>query len=227
MRRFSIRSAAALLALAGCAVLAWQVHSLHGRLDRLDAENAALRKSDEEWIRLKSEVAAAQSLQSQQAEIEQLREENKDLLRLRNEIRELRLKQEQAESLKAANARLLQVLQNSQLNSNLQSAVADARRQGALLGIAIRPANDPRNPAAGSSPFNGAAVTWIDPNAPIAAAGVRVGDIIVRVDGRTIENPEQLQSEMLARKPGDFVTLDVIRGNDPVRLQVRTIPWKQ
>jgi C-terminal processing protease CtpA/Prc len=197
------------------------------RIAQLSAELERQQATNREMDQKRAEVQGSQTTPGPDAEIQLLRDENKELPRLRNEVRQLRERQQEAEALRAANARLLQALQGASLSSNQQAAVAAARRDGALLGIAIRSANDPQNPTAAPSKYNGAVATWIDPNAPVASSGLKVGDIIIRADGRLIENAGQLQSEMLARKPGDTVTLDVMRDEELLRIPVKTRYWTQ
>jgi C-terminal processing protease CtpA/Prc len=194
---------------------------------RLHGENQSLQENAKELEQLRVEVKEAQRLRNQEAEIQQLREENKDLPRLRNEVHQLREQQQEVEALRTANAGLLQAIQGVNLSSNQQAMVAAARKEGAILGISVRSANDPQNAQAPPVSYNGAVVTWIDPNSPVAGSGLKVGDIIVRIDGRPIENAAQLQAEMLARKPGDTVTLDLVRNDAAVRVSVKTRGWPQ
>ncbi|HEX8359107.1 MAG TPA: trypsin-like peptidase domain-containing protein [Longimicrobium sp.] len=59
--------------------------------------------------------------------------------------------------------------------------------------------------------------------APSAAreAGIRQGDVIVGVDGTAVERTGQLQRMVATRRPGETVTLDVIRGGDRRQIRVR------
>lgn len=62
----------------------------------------------------------------------------------------------------------------------------------------------------------GVRIVAVAPKSPAAAAGVRgasdgTGDVVVRVDERTTENPEQLAEAIATRAVGDRVTLHVVR----------------
>lgn len=62
----------------------------------------------------------------------------------------------------------------------------------------------------------GVRIVAVAPKSPAAAAGVRgasdgTGDVVIRVDDRTTENPEQLAEAIAARAVGDRVTLHVVR----------------
>jgi len=187
------------------ATLREQVREQTNRLGELD------------WLREQNK--ATQSLRNQEAELERLREEHNELLRLRNETRQLREQLLELDMLRAANARLLQAIQNSPpLASNQTAMVVSARKTGSILGVAVR------SPVSGRS---GAEVTTVLPNSPVTTSGLAVGDIIYAIDGRRVESPGELQSQMLTRKAGEIVTLDVLRNEASVRIQVPTRAWPQ
>jgi serine protease Do len=58
-----------------------------------------------------------------------------------------------------------------------------------------------------------AKVTEVDENSPAAAAGMRVGDLIIAVDGRPIAQDIDFFVEMMEKKAGEDVTLTVMRGS--------------
>ncbi|HET6257857.1 trypsin-like peptidase domain-containing protein [Pseudonocardia sp.] len=57
----------------------------------------------------------------------------------------------------------------------------------------------------------GAGVAALDPNGPAAAAGLRVGDIITRIEGDEIRTAQDLQTRLAERRPGEAVRLTVKR----------------
>ena len=65
------------------------------------------------------------------------------------------------------------------------------------------------------------------PDAPAAKSGLQSGDIIIGLDGRAVGSAAQLQVEMLTRKPGDTVLLDVMRKDQVVRVPVQTRAWPE
>lgn len=210
------------LALSGLACLA----ILQQRaISRLSEENRKLTDNLKELDHLRVEMKETQNLHHQEAELQQLREDNRDLLRLRNEVHRLHEQQKETEALRAANAGLLQAIQGLNLSSSQQAMVAAVRKEGAILGIVVRSANESQNAASAPARYNGAVVAQLDPNSPVVSSGLMVGDIIIRVDGRPIEDPGQLQAEMLTRKPGDTVTLDVMRNDSLLRIPVQTRAW--
>lgn len=208
------------LALLGLAVLAAQQRD---QLAALREQNEALQAGATEMDRLRAENQAAQGLRNQETELRQLRESNKELLRLRNEVRGLREQQQELEALRAANAQLLQAVQSpGSLPTNQMALVTRARQKGSVLGVSVGSVNDPRLGGRG-----GVVVTAVIADPSGTDSGLRTGDLIRALDGHAIENPGQLQTEMLTRKPGTTVLVDVLRGNEAMRLQVTTRAWPE
>jgi serine protease Do len=58
------------------------------------------------------------------------------------------------------------------------------------------------------------------PGSPAEKAGVRDGDIVVAVDGQTIDGDHDLASRVLPHVPGDTVSLSVVRTSGTVQIKV-------
>jgi S1-C subfamily serine protease len=80
----------------------------------------------------------------------------------------------------------------------------------AYLGVSSGPAES----------GDGAVVVSITPDGPAADSGLRVGDKILKVDDRAINDPSGLSAAVLDYKPGDRVTLTVERGGDERTIDV-------
>lgn len=66
----------------------------------------------------------------------------------------------------------------------------------------------------------GALVTDVVANSPAAKAGIRSGDVIVAVDGQKIKNSNDLQMAIMYRRPGERVTVTVVRDKKTMTLEV-------
>ena len=94
--------------------------------------------------------------------------------------------------------------------------VIDALRGGtvperALMGVTTTPRRDGGD---------GAEVVEITPGTGAAASDLRVGDVIVAVDGDDIDDPTDLGTAIARRQPGDEIEVTVDRGGDPTELTV-------
>jgi S1-C subfamily serine protease len=63
-------------------------------------------------------------------------------------------------------------------------------------------------------------VLHVEPNAPAAAAGILVGDLVLAVNGATVHNVHQVQHQLAGLKVGDPVPMLVIRGGVRMDLTV-------
>jgi len=55
---------------------------------------------------------------------------------------------------------------------------------------------------------------------PAGKAGFKAGDVLVEFDGKTIDNLYDFTYALRAHKPGDKVTVTVLRGNERVTREV-------
>lgn len=58
------------------------------------------------------------------------------------------------------------------------------------------------------------------PNTPAEAAGLKEGDVITKVDGNKIDQTHSLTSLLAQHQPGDKVKLNVMRGNQQLKLEL-------
>lgn len=102
----------------------------------------------------------------------------------------------------------------------VKTVVPQLREHGKVergwLGVAGRDLE----PALGQLPTPGAVVGEVVAGAPAAAAGLRTGDRIVRLDGVEIENFSDLRGHIAEHRPGDKVELELERDGHAERLMV-------
>jgi putative serine protease PepD len=86
----------------------------------------------------------------------------------------------------------------------------------AYLGVSIRPSTSPQ----------GAALASVVAGTPAAKAGLKVGDVVVRLGDRTIASPDDLSRIIDAKKPGDSLSVTYVRSGKQhtVTLKLGTRP---
>src|SRR5579863_864858 len=65
---------------------------------------------------------------------------------------------------------------------------------------------------------SGAVITQVEPDAPGAKAGLKVGDVITELDGKTIGDAGELQAEVGEKQAGTTVHLKALRDGKPVEV---------
>jgi serine protease Do len=64
-------------------------------------------------------------------------------------------------------------------------------------------------------------VTAPERDSPAARAGIRIGDVVVAINGKTVDTEGDLRERLALFQPGDAVTLDVVRYGDKKQFNVR------
>jgi len=79
------------------------------------------------------------------------------------------------------------------------------------IGVAIQNVSRDLADSLGLARTDGAAVGTVEEDSPAAKAGVEVGDVILKLDGRTIESSSDLSRSVRAVRPGQKITLTIWR----------------
>lgn len=66
----------------------------------------------------------------------------------------------------------------------------------------------------------GARVTNVAPDSPAERAGLLEGDVIVRIDGKSVYGPRGLRQQVRSHEPGQSVGLEIVRDGDDQKLTV-------
>ncbi len=109
----------------------------------------------------------------------------------------------------------------------VQEVVDDLVRHGevrrALLGVSIQGVDDTEARYYELDAVAGAKVMGVNEGMAAANAGIRVGDIIVAVEGEKVASVPDLQRKIRRHEPGETVDVTVVRRNDlkPETLAVR------
>ncbi len=68
----------------------------------------------------------------------------------------------------------------------------------------------------------GALISQVFEGSPAEKAGLKVGDIVVEIDGKKIKNSQDVVREVLKKKVGQKIELDVIREGKRIKVEVTT-----
>jgi len=106
----------------------------------------------------------------------------------------------------------------------VRSVVADLIKHGkvhrAYLGVSIQPVTDAMASSLGLEKAQGVMVGETTPDGAARGAGVKERDVIISVDGREVNQPNELQSYVATRRPGDVVTLRIFRDGKYIEKKV-------
>ncbi|MEX0686460.1 MAG: DegQ family serine endoprotease [Balneolales bacterium] len=83
-----------------------------------------------------------------------------------------------------------------------------------FIGISFEPVSENIARAFGLERTRGILVNDIVPDSPAEEAGMQSGDVIIEVNGETIREPREFQFEIANMKPGDEVSLTIIRNGE-------------
>ena len=88
-----------------------------------------------------------------------------------------------------------------------------------MLGVNIKDVTPADIDVFGLAGADGSVVASV-PEGPAKNAGVRLGDVIVGIDGQPIRDTDQLMEQIALRQPGERVVLDIVRYGDRERVPV-------
>ncbi|PKP16860.1 MAG: deoxyribonuclease HsdR, partial [Bacteroidetes bacterium HGW-Bacteroidetes-22] len=92
--------------------------------------------------------------------------------------------------------------------------------QRAYIGIQIREVDASLADEKGLDQPRGVYVAGVIENSSASKAGLKVGDVIVGIQGNSINSYSELQESVAQYSPGDEITIQVLRTKDPVDLKV-------
>jgi len=100
-----------------------------------------------------------------------------------------------------------------QANAGNEHGTPDNGTATPRLGLTLAPAND-----VGGAGNQGVAVTAVDPNGPAAEHGIKTGDVILDIAGKTVSKPEDVRQELASlNKDGKHTVLLRLKSGDATK----------
>jgi serine protease Do len=88
------------------------------------------------------------------------------------------------------------------------------------MGAYLQPIDEKLAKQFGLKDERGALVAKVEPGKPADKAGIKVGDVIVGLNGQAVDSPNALTVEVVQQAPGSTVTLDGVRDGKPMKFSV-------
>jgi S1-C subfamily serine protease len=99
-------------------------------------------------------------------------------------------------------------------------AVTERQEERAALGLTLVELDKQQAEPRGVRPYTGLLVRKVATGSAAAAAGVLAGDVLLAIDGREMVYEPQAKAAEQALRPGQVVTLRVLRGQDTLDLDL-------
>ncbi len=110
---------------------------------------------------------------------------------------------------------------------DVQQQLRNAGRvQRGRIGVAIQEVSRDLADSFGLKRAAGALVSAVEPSGPAAKAGVEQGDVIVRFDGKPVDNSSDLPRIVASSRPGAKVPMQVVRSGTQRDLMVSVGEWQ-
>ncbi len=102
----------------------------------------------------------------------------------------------------------------------VETLIRDGKVSHGLIGIGISDVTPDNAKFFQMSSATGAVVTQVEPNAPGAKAGLKIGDVIAKLNGQPVTDAGELQMEVGQKRPGDTIHLEVMRDGKSINVPV-------
>lgn len=89
------------------------------------------------------------------------------------------------------------------------------------LGALIGTLTPELAPQFGSSDLRGALISQVTPGSPAEKAGLKMGDVVTAIDGKTVKSGDELTMAVIGHSPGSTVTLDLVRDKKPTKVSIK------
>src|SRR6185503_14611258 len=93
--------------------------------------------------------------------------------------------------------------------------------QRGMLGVGIQPVTSDLAASLGLKEARGVVVNSLTPEGPAEKAGIKPGDVIVKFNGKEVNDANELRNAVAANEPGTEVSLTLLRSGNQQDVKVR------
>ena len=111
------------------------------------------------------------------------------------------------------------------LKEVMHALLANGKIERGFLGVALQPITNDLASALGLEKPKGALIADIVPNGPAEKSGLKSGDVILKVNGIEIESAGALKKSISFMRPGQSVTLSLLRSGKHIELSATIEPF--
>jgi serine protease Do len=102
----------------------------------------------------------------------------------------------------------------------MDQLISEGKVTRAMMGAYLQPLDDTLAAALGLEKQQGALVSSVREGLPAAEAGIKGGDVIVKLEGEDVVDESQLRNTLSLMKPGTTVNMTVNRGGEMMDFEV-------
>jgi len=93
----------------------------------------------------------------------------------------------------------------------INTLLKDGKIEHARIGVGISDLTPENATFFHMAKASGAVVSQVEPDSPGSKAGLKVGDVITQINGKSVEDAGSLQASISSERPGNKVTLGIFR----------------
>jgi serine protease Do len=102
----------------------------------------------------------------------------------------------------------------------VETLIRDGKITHAFIGVQIADVTPDNAKFFQMSKAEGALISDVQPDTPGAKAGLRTGDVITELDGKSVTDAGQLQMTVGQKRPGDTIHLQIVRDSKTINIAV-------
>jgi len=103
----------------------------------------------------------------------------------------------------------------------MNQLIATGKVQRGMIGVGIQTVTSDLAASLGLKQMGGVLINSVNPGGPAAKAGLKTGDVILKLNGTTISDANALRNAIAGTPPGTEVTLTVLRSGNQQNVRVR------